>query len=59
MRGLGAVLRRELGGALGSPVAWVATVLSVLVLHAAFFFLGFFCFAGTSLASPLGMIGES
>ena len=41
MRGMAAVLRRELDDSLRSPVAWVATVLLVLVLHAAFFFLGF------------------
>jgi len=41
VRGAAAVFHRELGGALSSPVAWVATVLLVLVLHAAFFFLGF------------------
>ena len=41
MSGVGAIFRREFGGSLTSPVAWVATVLLVLVLHAAFFFLGF------------------
>ena len=41
MRGCLATMRRELAGALGSPVAWVATLLSIVGLHAAFFFLGF------------------
>ncbi len=41
MRGTLAIAHRELGAALSSPVAWVATVLSVLALHLAFFFLGF------------------
>lgn len=41
MRGLGAIFRREWSAAVTSPVAWVATVLAVLALHAAFFFLGF------------------
>lgn len=41
MRGTGAVLRRELTVALASPVAWVACVISVLALHAGFFFVGF------------------
>ena len=41
MRGVAAIFHREFGGALSSPVAWVATVLLILVLHAAFFFLGF------------------
>ena len=36
-----AVARRELGAALDSGTAWVAAVLFVLGLHAAFFFLGF------------------
>lgn len=41
MRGITAVFRREWSAAVTSPVAWVATVLAVLGLHAAFFFLGF------------------
>ena len=41
MSGLTAVLRRELGATLSSPVAWVACGLFVLGLHAAFFFVGF------------------
>ncbi len=41
MRGVTAIFHREFGGALSSPVAWVVTVLLILVLHAAFFFLGF------------------
>ena len=41
MRRTVAVFRRELGGYLDSPVAWVATGLFVVGLHAAFFFLGF------------------
>jgi len=36
-----AVFRREFGASLGSPVAWVATVLLVIALHALFFFVGF------------------
>jgi ABC-2 type transport system permease protein len=36
-----AVLRRELGAALDSGTAWVAAVLFIVGLHAAFFFLGF------------------
>ncbi len=41
MRGAGTIFRRELGGAVGSPVAWVACVLVVLGLHAAYFLAGF------------------
>ena len=41
MKGAAAVFRRELGSAMASPVAWVATVLSVLILHVAFYLLGF------------------
>lgn len=41
MRGVGAIFRRELSGALTSPVAWLATVVLVLTLHLLFFFLGF------------------
>jgi len=41
VRGVAPVFRREFGGALASPVAWVTTVVLVLVLHSAFFFLGF------------------
>jgi len=41
MSGTAAVFRRELDGAIRSPVAWVACVLFVLALHAGFFFVGF------------------
>ena len=41
MRGSAAVFRRELGAFLGSPTAWVAGVLFVLVLHGLYFFLGY------------------
>lgn len=41
MRSTLAVFRRELGATLGSPVAWVTCVLFVLLLHGAWFFLGY------------------
>ena len=36
-----AVVRREIGAFVDSPVAWVATGLFVLLLHGTFFFLGY------------------
>ncbi|MCZ6598754.1 MAG: ABC transporter permease [Planctomycetota bacterium] len=41
MRRAFAVFRRELGGFLDSPVAWVVMLVFVVGLHVAFFFLGF------------------
>ncbi len=41
MSAVAAVFRRELGGALDSPVAWAGTVLFVVGLHVLFFFLGY------------------
>jgi len=39
--GAGTVWRRELGAAVGSPVAWVACACFVIGLHTAYFFVGF------------------
>ncbi len=41
MSGAWAVFRRELGAFIGSPTAWVAGALFILVLHGLFFFLGY------------------
>lgn len=41
MRGAVAIFRRELSGAMDSPVAWVSFCVFVLTLHTAFYFLGY------------------
>lgn len=41
MRGTLAILRREVGALVDSPVAWVSAALFVLGLHSVFYFLGF------------------
>lgn len=41
MKGTFAILRRELGALLVSPVAWVLAAFALVALYAAFFFLGF------------------